>query len=148
MARTLVSGEKASDAADYEGVPHMPVSGGMVGDNIEQNDAARIAYLVKRYDASLREISHSKSIIARAFRELRFINERVKYFGGQDGVLTYKGRAVDTTNLRHLNDALSALARQMRTRHELEATLEDEGLRHLIHPLESPLYERRSDRFR
>ncbi len=119
-----------------------------MGDDIEQKDAVRIAYLVKRYDASLREISHSKSIVSRAFRELRFINERVKYLGGQDGLLTYRGRMVDTTNLRHLNDALSALARQMRTRHEIEATLEEEGLRHLIHPLESPPYAGRNDKFR
>lgn len=108
--------------------------------DFEPRDAARIAYLVKEYDACLRETSHSKSIVARAFRELRFINERIKYLGGQDGVLTYKDKTVDTTNIRHLNDALSALARQMQTRHELEATLEDEGLQHLIHPLESPPY--------
>ena len=116
--------------------------------DFEQRDAGRIACLVRRYDAILREISHSKSIVSRAFRELRFINERVKYLGGQDGVLTYRGRTVDTTNIRHLEDALSALARQMQTRHELETALEDEGLQHLIQPPESPPYAGRNDRFR
>ena len=115
---------------------------------VEQRDAVRIARLVRRYDATLREISHSKSIVSRAFREVRFINERVKFLGGQGGVLTYRGRTVDTTNIRHLMDALSALARQMQTRHELEDTLKDEGLQYLIHPLESPPYPDRSDRFR
>ena len=115
--------------------------------DLEQRDAVRIAYLVKRYDATLGEISHSKSIVARASRELRFINENVKYLSGLDGELTYKGRKVDTTNIRHLKDALNALARQMRTRHELEATLKDEGLEHLVHPLESPAYEDTNGRF-
>ena len=119
----------------------------MLEHDIEQRDAVRIAYLIRRYNASLREISHSKSIVARAFRELRFISERINYLGGQDGVLIHKGETVDTTNVRHLNDALSTLARQMGTRHELEATLKDEGLQHLVHPPESPPYASASNRF-